>query len=286
MFGIDHESLELIQDTAKKSVECKLIPLPNDPERHLLIGNGEHKIIDTEFVERPRRHTVATIKGFAEAYARWSLDGTEVVDGSHDSVDLVTRPPCVWVDMEARAVTFFCDEPLRRSWVKLNLTLSPQWLLLQKYREQQLLDQKAIVRLFRHDLQGCVDPGVVAAFRSIDFQKIANARGTIGHGKQSLDSDVVAQVTSGPLPEDILVRFPPFAMNELIVECPVTLTVDIDAANQRFTLQALPGDLEAALEEARNALIDRIAGELAAADHEGVTILAGSPSTGRRSDDE
>lgn len=268
------ETIQLIQTTAKESVEQKLIDVPNNPEKRLLIGSGKHELIDTPFVAPPRKHTVETIEAFAEAYARWSLDGSET--GPTDTEE--SRLPNVWLDLAKWRLMFYADEPLRRSSVTLKLTAAPQWATVSKFRDALKLEQKSLVRLLRHDLGGCVDAGVLAAFRTIDFQKINNAKRTIEHGKQSLDADIVAQVSGERKPEEIVVVFPVLISRELPdFRGRVVLTVDIDADEQRFTLQARPGELDLVLEELKGVVSATLESALTAAGASDVTILAGSP---------
>jgi hypothetical protein len=273
MFGIDKDSLALIQDTAKKSVDYKveLRPLPNDPEKHLLVAGGKHEIIDTPRVAPPRGHIVETIASFAAAFARWKNDGPEgIPDGD--------RQPNVWLNLSEWLLLFFVDEPLRRSWVKLTLTPAPQWNTISEFRNAKTLDQKALVRLLRHDLVGCVDAGALAAFRSIDFNKVQNAKSQIEHGKQSLDADIVAQVTGERKPEEIVCIVPVLVSRELPeFRARVVLTIDIDASSQRFVLQARPGELDVAMEELKGVIEATLEGSLSAAGCEDVIILAGNP---------
>lgn len=260
MIGIDKETLALIQTTAQQAKEAKLVPVPGDPERHLLIGNGTHVEIATPRVPPPRRHTVETLADFAQAYKRWCADSVEAApnappdkDGNEDE-SVYGRLPNVWVDFDQTRILFHVDEPLRRSWVKLDFALSEQWKLLARLKDESSFDQKQLVRLLRHHLAGCVDPLLVAVFRSLDFQKIERAKRDIEHQKQSLDSDLQATVTAagGPIPETLLVRSPVFVMRELAAfQVGVRLSVDVDTSSGKISLQAMPGDLDTAREEAR-----------------------------------
>jgi len=260
------ETVELIQQTAQAAVKVELKALPNDPEKALLFAGGEHKIIDTPFVAGPRRHTVESVESFAAAFARWGALGGEDMS-----------PANIWVDLASWSLSFFTDEPLRRSTVTLKLNPSPQLMLLRGFEKEQCRDQKTLVRMLRHDLAGCVDPGVLVAFRSIDFQKIATARGTIEHAKQSLDNDIVAQVTGDKKPEEFLVDCPLFAMKELDARTRVGITIDIDCSNSKFVLQAKPGHLDFALDDARAAVLVKLENDLAAVGQKDVVILAGTP---------
>lgn len=256
------ETIELVQVTAQKAMEVQIEPMPNNPEKALLFAGGVHTEIDTPYVAPPRQHTVQSVESFAAAFARWA---------GGDKAN-------IWMDLGSWSLSFFTDEPLRRSSVTLKLTPSPQLLLLRTFEREVSRDQKTLVRMLRHDLAGCVDPGVLAAFRSIDFQKIATARGTIEHSKQSLDSDIVAQVTGDKKPEEFLVDAPLFAMKELDARTRIGITIDIDCAGSKFVLQAKPGHLELALDDARAAVLVKLENDLAAAGQENVTILAGSPN--------
>lgn len=265
---LDKETLQLIQDTARKAAALDIKAMPNDPEKAIVIGNGSHVIIDTPFVAPPRRHTVETVESFAAAYARWSVDGNEE-----------NRLPNIWIDLTNWRLVFFTDEPLRRSWVQLKLTPSPQLLLLQRFEAVQSLEQKSLVRMLRHDLADCVDPGVLAAFRSVDFQKITSARATVQHEKQSLDADIVAQVMGEKKPEFFSVDAPLFAMRELAdARARVVITIDIDCDNRKFVLQARPGHLENAIEEARAAVLTALENDLSGHGLTDVTILGGTPT--------
>jgi hypothetical protein len=261
------ETIELIQNTAKETVGAELLAVPNDPESHLLVAGGKAEKIATPFVQQPRRHTVESITSFAAAFDRWG----------------VTQEPKanIWIDLDKWLLTFFTDEPLRRSWVDLRLKPSPQLKLLQTFANEKAMEQKALVRMLRHDLADCVEIGVLAAFRSVDFQKLVTARANIQHEKQSLDSDVVALVTGDKKPDSFTVDAPLFSMRELDARTRVGITIDIDCDNRKFVLQAKPGHVEMALDDARAAVLTKLTNELAAAGHEDVVILAGTPGERR-----
>lgn len=262
------ETIQLIQDTAKEAIAVEVKPLPNNPEKSLIIAGGKHQIIDTPIAEKPRKHTVETIESFVAAYARWKDDG--MIEDS--------RQPNIWLNLPDWYLLFFTDEPQRRASIKLKLTRAPQWDTISQYRNAVTIDQKALVRLLRHDLAGCVDAGVLLAFRSIDFNKVQNAKSQIEHGKQSLDADIVAQVTGERKPEEIVCVLPMLISRELPdFRARVVLTIDIDASSQRFVLQAKPGELDLALEELKGVVGGTLESALSAAGCEDVTILAGNP---------
>jgi hypothetical protein len=295
------ESLKLIQDTAQKAVKVEVMPMPNDPEQHLVLANGTATAITTRFQEKPRNHLVESIEDFAAAYERWYLDSNDVgraiakpepveteIAGEEPAAALLDqiRTPNVWLDLHNWRLVFFTDEPLRRSRVTLKLTPAPQFQTLCAYRDPVSVDQPSLVRLLRHDLARCVDASVLLAFRSVDFQKMINAKRNITNQRQSMDSDIVATVGGDPKPEEIVATVPVLASRELEpFRVRVELTIDIDIDKQRFTLQALPGDLDLALEDARIAIRKQLENDLLGLGLEGVTILCGNPGKSGNGDE-
>ncbi len=258
------ETIKLIQDTAMASTKVEVRPKPNDPQKSLVIGGGIVTELETPFVPGPRNHTVDSVASFAKAFARWGSDS-----GIESNI---------WIDINAGELSFFCDEPLRQSAVKLTIADSPQWTLLQSFESERRLDQKVLVRMLRHDLADCVDPSVLIAFRSIDFTKIINARAAIEHGRQSMDADVVASINGEKKPEEFLVDLPLFAGREFDARTRIKLTIDIDCDDRKFVLQAKPGHIDTAMDDARAAVLVKLEAELAAAGQKDVTILHGSPN--------
>lgn len=269
MGALNRDTLELIQKTAQEAEAVETKAMPNDPEKLLVLANGAATVIDTPFKPGPRRHTVESVESFAAAYNRWGQAGGEDA-----------TPANVWIDLGAWLLSFFTDEPLRRSYVNLKLKPSPQLLLMQTFACERGLEQKALVRMLRHDLAECVDPGVLSAFRSVDFQKITTARAAIQHEKQSLDADIVAQVMGEKKPDGFVVDLPLFASKELAdARTRVGITIDIDCDNRKFVLQAKPGHIDMALDDARVAVLNKLENDLSAAGHADVVILAGSPGS-------
>jgi hypothetical protein len=269
------EGLLQIIGLAKESVAVTSKALPNDPQKLMVTEGGSMRIIDTPYTPPPRNHVVKTIESFAYAYDRWAEDGMES-DAALTGDDGV-RLPTIWADIENWKLTFFTDEPLRREWVRLDLTPSPQLCLIKTFSTPKALEQKGIVRMLRHDLAGCVDESVLIAFRTVDFEKMQNARRTIQHERQSLDADIVAQVRGDKKPEEFEVHFPLFAMREMAhAVSSVRLTIDIDCENQKFILQAKPGHIELAMDDARKAVELKLQGELQGRGREDIAVLDGS----------
>jgi hypothetical protein len=274
------EGLKFISDLAQAGVAVKTQTLPNDPQRMMVIEEGKMRLVDTPYTPPPRQHVVKTIASFAYAYDRWCEDGIEAKRKA-DGTGYEGRLPTIWADIEKWQLQFFTDEPLRREYVRLSLTPSPQLLLLQSFAAAQVIEQRRLVRILRHDLAGCVDESVLIAFRTVDFEKMENARRTIDTARQSMDADIVAQVRGEKKPEEFEVNFPLFAMKELAtVRSSVRLTIDIDCSNQKFILQAKPGHLEQAIDDARAAVAVRLSADLKALSREpeAYEVLDGSPS--------
>jgi hypothetical protein len=290
MGALNRDTLELIQSTAQQAKGITIQPLPNNPERTLVIGNGTHQVLDTPRVAPPRRHVVETVAGFVEAFDRWSGDCEEMdpesgliaatASENPDEEKVPIRRPNIWLNLDGPWLLFFVDEPIRRSWVKLLLKFSPQWLTVLQFAKERTLQHKALVRLLRHDLHGAIAADLVTVFRTIDFKKMQAVRAAFEHQNQSLDQDLQASVNANglPLPEEISVTVPLFAMREFAAfSVRLTITIDIDAAGGTFLLATRPGDVENALDEGReqiSALLINLLAEHGLAD---IPILCGTP---------
>lgn len=279
------EALRVIQETAQKAQVLTVVNVPGDPERILVAQNGSHEVLAVPYIPKPQKLTAATIGSFAEAYTRHGA--TFLVSSGpgettpSDKTDLIVRPAgaefsprsIVWVDNQG--ARFYFNEADRRETCELPFVQTDIWTTVLKFAGKQQADHKALVRLLRHDLAGFVDPLILAAFRSLDFEAMQRALSIQNHGKQSLDAQVTAQVMGGDKPEGFTVVFPVFANRELRnYKCTVGITVDIDAAEKRVTLQAVPDALDTALDDALENAADRLRAELL----EETIVLRGTPA--------
>ena len=254
------ELASYLVDTGKATKTVQVQEFPNDPDKRLLImPDGTYKEIETRRPAAKRAHKVATIADFKSACE-------QLVSPSEPT------PSPVWFD--ARGVVVFPDDRYREDKIYMNLPASPQLTLLSKWTESVRLSQKQIVRTLRHDLSGCVEPGVLVAFRSMNWEAMANTKRNLQHDKQSMDKDVAAQVTGGAEKVQMfLVDFPLFDHADFReTRFNVKVTVDLECETQEITVQLLPGELTRASEYSLECVRTKLASNL-----EGATLIAGVP---------
>lgn len=275
------EAIRSIEMLATKAAALSTHAVPNDPERLLLAQNGQHEVIPVPFVPPKRRYVAETFAAFGQAYETYGSQpiAADAPGELSESTEVSTRLASahapletVWIDQGG--LLFYFDETDRRERCVLRFDATEVWLTVEKLRAPVSLEHKALVRLLRHDLASVVDPAILAAFRTLDFEAMTRAISMQAHGKQSLDAQVTAQVLGSDKPEGFTARLPVFRNPELrpyLVT--VGITVDIDAAAKRITLQTVPDSLDIALDDSLENAASRIEHDLPA----GVVVLRGTP---------
>jgi hypothetical protein len=142
--------------------------------------------------------------------------------------------------------------------VVFHLTFSAPFQILRTLDEDpRPMDQRAFVRLLRHDL-GMAQP-TVNAFRRLDWKTAVEATGEVVHGRDRMGREINAQVIqAAELPEDLMVSVPVY--REAGERQPVSLRcdVEIDAARQTLQLSPIPGEIENAIDDAQRSIRERL----------------------------
>jgi len=252
--------VEFLVDTGADKRTATVHEYPNNPDKRLLFkADGTHEAIDTPRPNAKRSHKVSTIADFASAC-------------EHLIKEANPTPSPVWFD--ARKVVVFPDDRYRDESISLDLPASPQFNTLAAWDKQTKLSQKGLVRILRHDLANCVDPGVLVAFRTMSFEAMANTRRNLQHDKQSMDRDVAAQVTGGAEKVQMfVVDFPVFDHADFReVKFTAKVTVDLECETQEIVVQLLPGELKRATEYSLECVRTKLGANL-----DGATLIAGTP---------
>lgn len=264
-------ALEFLVGTGKATRETKVIEFPNDPDRRLLIkADGTHEALETPRQHAKRNHKVATIVDFVAACAHLVMPAKDAAEAS----EAEKRPSPIWFD--ARSVVVFPDDRYRDERITLALPESEQLQTVAQWEEQTVLSQPELVRVLRHDLLGCVDPSVLLAYRTVNFQVLNNAARVINHGAQSMDKDIAANVVgAADKPQQFYVNLPLFNHRDFrgpSFNFSLLVTIDIDAQAQNFKLQIAPGDYARAIEQSAEYVRIALSSAL-----EGATLIAGVP---------
>jgi len=255
--ALDVQALQLLLTTGERLKAQNLIAYPNDPEKMILLANGTHTIIDAPRQPVKREHYVATVADFVEAHGK-------IIGES-------TAASPVW--FSRGEVRVFTDDKLREDYIALIISASPQMKMLLAWSDAPVeVPHAAMVRLLRHDFAGCVSTGVLAAFRTLNWQTVSNTKRTIEQNKHSMDADVAqAVVAAAALPEEFKISIPLFSHSDFEgLTAALTVTVDMIFDRQAFRLQLLPGDYAKAEAVALEYVRDTLNSALP-----GVTLIAG-----------
>lgn len=250
------EMIQKIVDLANKGYSRSVVEFPNDPDKRIVLHASGHEVIQTPRVAPDRRHSVATIDSFVAAYKKFGVTSVTAYTENATEADYETgklRSNPIWIN-DSQAL-FYADEPMRRSIINLPVLWSEQWAAISTFENAQALDQATFVRLLRHDLEGCVSAGVLAAYRTLNFQMMETAARNLQNQSQSMDAGVIATVKGDDKPEGFIAEIRPFALSELrTFTVSVKFTIDIIVKQQKLMVQLLPDELSHARQLAQQEL--------------------------------
>jgi hypothetical protein len=201
----------------------------------------------------PKNHVVASLDSLAELVQDNGEQSTLFV--AHDAITAV-------LDGDPLVGTATCPLPF-----------SQQHNALKLYAGQRM-NQVDFVRMLRLDLDAL--PEQIAPFRRLDWGAGAGARGTVAHGRESLDKEVYRELqNASDVPESFVLSIP-------LYDCPgqrdkvgIRLNIDVDTATQTIRLLPAPG----ALTEALDARAAQNQGRLRSLLGDDWDIYLGSPGT-------
>jgi hypothetical protein len=249
------EALELIQTTAQKSVRLYSVPIPGDPRRAIIAGAGAAK----EFTIPPpvRRHRAFSLRSLIR-YA------TRLADGP--------GAPVIWHGPQA--VWLILDDQDRLDTVLFSLSYSRPFLCLMELDAgmRPAMQQLDLIRLLRLDLG--LPAEVVAPFRRLEWSHAgrlewSHAANQSDHQQPraaSLGKTITATVaTSGKadLPDALDV---PVEVYESGQRARVTIRclLEIDPLSPKLIeMVPAPGEIQAAIEGAQNAISQELHAEFA-----------------------
>jgi hypothetical protein len=259
---IPRDTLQLIQETAQAAKTPKLVDVPGDGRTAYVWDGAELR----EIAVKPplRRHQVETLDDLVALAKAWAGDADCPPIGS----------PVAWHNRNR--VTVVRDDAERREFATMELRFSKTLLRLADLEQDpRPMDQRQFVRLLRIELG--LDTLLVAKFRKLDWQSGAATKGEVAHGRDRMGREIQAEVQGvEELPEEIDVRLAVYANpgerdeSIFLVRC----AVEIDAANQRFTLTPLPDEIERVIDMAQASIRNRLEEGLAEPE---IAVYAGEP---------
>lgn len=225
------EALELLLGNAVRAAGVSITPINGDPTQVIVSQNGTHIFHD---IENYRAHVVNSLDSMLVAIARYCEHGT------------------VWhCEGSVVAVT---DDGQRLDSITLPLVRSEQFTALAALKPEGL-DQRAMIRLLRHDLANCTDGTLLPLVRKVEFKSGSTSRADIERGHESLGRSVNAAVSiSQDLPDLVTVSVPVYKTDGVGGRVPVACSLDVNLQTERFVLTPLPGELQRAMDAVQGVL--------------------------------
>lgn len=241
------DALRVLQETAVKASGATVLRIPGDERRAYVVNDdGTHEIV----LPPPlRKHTVHTLEDLVAAALKWGRQGA------------------IWHSEDA--VVLIVEDDDRRDRVTLPLRHHPQFESLRELEKEHMLNQRAIVRLFRHELAGCVPEWILPKLRAIEAQGGTAAKQEIQHGRERGMREYQAELIGAKdIPEVITASVPVYDLPELEREkVDLSLDITLPPANLEFLLIPLPNDLHEAEQNAQKQIGRKLV-ELLAVDGE------------------
>lgn len=248
------EFFEALQQQAAQAHELKLVPIPGDPRRVLLVQGGNRELFA---LENPvLKRTILSFVDFLNAADRANDDG-QAVEVYHDD----------------KAIVLLHDRKDRHDRTTMPLQTSERWAAVLKLGEGFVGTQKEAIHFLRFGLGlDRLDPTLVG-IRKLDFVRNSTGKNVAEHGRESLGRSVEMTVQQAEqIPEQFDVTVAPLAssgLQDLTVTVRVGVVLDLEG--QRMIFRALPDEIA----RARNAWVLGVGVRL----QEGgdYTVIHGSP---------
>jgi hypothetical protein len=235
---LPQETLKLIQETAQKAQQARVLPELSGDGRRAFVQQGD-TIKDYTIPPSARSHVVHRLDDLI-AYA----------------LRADNPKPVVWHGVTG--VVLLPDDADRRDRVEFPLAYSERYMCLAKLAaEPQPLSQSQFIRLLRLELG--LDSLVVKQFRRIDWQNGGEGSTEIQHGNARVAKSIIAKVQGiDELPDELNVQVPVYQQTcerqTYVVKC----AVEIDTVNQQLQLVPFPDELERVIDLAQASIHDRL----------------------------
>ena len=251
------EAIKAFADLVAAGHKCELVEVPGDPRRVWISQGGSYTA--ERLMPAIREHRVASLPDILEAAAVWVGDSTEGAG-------------VMWHNEEQ--VVLVLDDEDRRDRVTLPLTVSGQFLTLERLHNSPALDQRAFVRLLKHDLYRVVDPALLLTVRRLEVSSGGSRSSEINPGRERGTQEFREELAgAADIPEYVDAVASVYSTLGLRVERTLCLSLDYELPAMRFQLEPLPDELTIAKQNAQLELHEAL--ERGVPD--GMPVLYGSP---------
>lgn len=173
----------------------------------------------------------------------------------------------VWYDHEG--IEFLVDDANRRDTVTLAFSKSEPFAKLADLGSKRAaMTQKDLVRMLAFTFRGCVSADFVRSVRSVKWSSSSEGQSTVDRGKASLGKQISSKIEGiVDLPDEVVVTVPVYKDGAFLFTHAVSCFFEADPDTQTFVLYPYPGQIEAAIDAAEEALFDLLTGSVLPKDY-------------------
>jgi hypothetical protein len=249
------EALEFLTDQAVNATAPYKLDIP-DPKADRYIVQGNEITIPKP--KQPRAHRANALGDLVELANRFG------------------KPAVVWYDL-SRVVLVIDDDGHRVETVGMSLIASDVFKTIQGLRHNKSwMDQKTFCRLLRLDLSSALAvPELLSIVKNVKFEAGVATTGVINRTKESMGKEIMSSVATieREIPETVRLAFSLYTTPGTSVDVTIFADVDVDPTSGSFRLIPCPD----AIENAQQATMEWLAGELGTGLTDGIPFYYGSP---------
>lgn len=220
------EALEFLAQQAVLSQRNTFRP-DSEPEDTYFLRGADGKYERMQAEPDPRDYVASAFEDFVELIKSSRGNATKTL-----------------VMVGARGVVGLLDEVQRRERVTFLLRPTMGFLTVKECEKRRPLGQREFVSMMRVELNGCVDPILIAAFKHIRFEKSSDGEQQISNSNKAISSKIQMKLAAGgaDIPEEItldLAVYEEFPTIKKAVRCVVETCIE----EGTFTLIPVAGEL-------------------------------------------
>lgn len=231
MEAITSEAIESVKQLAIDAEGIKILSADSEPKHvYYLAGKDGCQRVVAE--PQPLAATIATPEAFVDFCKVQVPDTGQAITYYSES-----------------AIILLMDKKERRNKATCPLSLSPQYLWLEKQSNQQM-SQANFVRLLRIVFAGCLDGfNLLNVIRNLKWSAGSGTEGNLQHGRESMGKSLTAEVRGeNAIPEDVTLTIP--IWENWRVNQQVRCAVEIFPQEQQFKILPFPLELRRAMDAA------------------------------------
>lgn len=247
------EALEFLAKQVATHHAAKVLSIGGDGRKVFIDQCGKIETLDV--VPGLRSHKVTSLDDLIAAARKWNT------------------APTLWVS--DGAIVLVTDDSDRRDVVTLPLHKSAGFRRLEELEKSPILDQLAMLRTLRIDLQGTANRAdLITSIRTLKWKQSSSGNVDVQQGKESLGKLIENEVSgAGEIPEAVSVAVPVYSNpGENGKLYPVACDLEVVPGDQVFRFRPIADELRNTLTFAQGEIVTVLRGALPS-----VPVFFGTP---------